>query len=87
MRTAASSSLSCLKSKRTAASPWLWELEPLRNFYPAEDYHQNYLQNHPHGYCHTDFQQSQGPHCPSGRQNGHKAGPGRASETADQGAI
>ena len=35
--------------------PLTVELEPLRNFYPAEDYHQNYLQNHPHGYCHIDF--------------------------------
>jgi peptide-methionine (S)-S-oxide reductase len=28
-------------------------LEPLRTFYPAEDYHQNYLQKNPQGYtCH-----------------------------------
>lgn len=28
-------------------------IEPLIRFYPAEDYHQDYLQNHPDGYtCH-----------------------------------
>lgn len=26
--------------------------EPLRNFCPAEEYHQNYLDKNPHGYCH-----------------------------------
>ena len=28
------------------------ELEPLRNFYPAEDYHRDYLDKNPGGYCH-----------------------------------
>ena len=28
------------------------ELEKLKNFYLAEDYHQNYLDKHPKGYCH-----------------------------------
>ncbi len=28
------------------------ENEPLRNFYDAEDYHQDYLDNNPGGYCH-----------------------------------
>lgn len=31
------------------------ELSPLANFYPAEDYHQDYLQKNPFGYCHIDF--------------------------------
>lgn len=30
-------------------------VEPLRNFYPAEDYHQDYLNKHPNGYCHIDL--------------------------------
>ena len=28
------------------------ELVPLKNFYPAEDYHQDYLDKNPGGYCH-----------------------------------
>jgi peptide methionine sulfoxide reductase msrA/msrB len=28
------------------------ELKPLKNFYDAEDYHQNYLDKNPGGYCH-----------------------------------
>ena len=28
------------------------EKQPLRNFYPAEDYHQKYLDKNPDGYCH-----------------------------------
>ena len=28
------------------------ELLPLRNFYPAEEYHQDYLDKNPDGYCH-----------------------------------
>ena len=31
------------------------ELEPLRNFFPAEGYQQDYLDKNPGGYCHIDF--------------------------------
>jgi len=31
------------------------ELKPLANFYPAEEYHQDYLRKNPGGYCHVDF--------------------------------
>lgn len=31
------------------------EVKPLTNFYEAEQYHQNYLQKNPGGYCHMDF--------------------------------
>lgn len=31
------------------------EAERLRVFYDAEEYHQQYLQKHPRGYCHIDF--------------------------------
>ncbi len=31
------------------------ELLPLKNFYRAEEYHQDYLKKHPDGYCHVDF--------------------------------
>lgn len=36
--------------------PLAIELEPLRNFYPAEDYHQDYLKKNPRGYCHISFE-------------------------------
>ena len=28
------------------------EVQPLENFYPAEEYHQKYLEKNPGGYCH-----------------------------------
>ena len=31
------------------------QLEPLRNFYSAEEYHQNYLDKNPEGYCHLSL--------------------------------
>lgn len=31
------------------------ELLPLKNFYRAEEYHQDYLKKNPQGYCHVDF--------------------------------
>ena len=33
-------------------APLLVELQPIENFYPAEDYHQKYLDKNPGGYCH-----------------------------------
>ncbi len=32
--------------------PLVTELLPLKNFYPAEEYHQKYLEKNPEGYCH-----------------------------------
>ena len=34
------------------AQPLVVEKRPLRNFYPADEYHQDYLDKHPGGYCH-----------------------------------
>lgn len=34
------------------AQPIAIEVEPLQNYYLAEDYHQNYLDKNPGGYCH-----------------------------------
>ena len=31
------------------------QVEPLDNFYVAEDYHQDYLKKNPNGYCHIDL--------------------------------
>ncbi|QDR81613.1 peptide-methionine (S)-S-oxide reductase MsrA [Sporomusa termitida] len=36
-------------------APIVVEVEPLKNFYPAEDYHQDYLRKTPGGYCHIDL--------------------------------
>ncbi len=36
-------------------SPVVTEVLPLANFYPAEEYHQDYLEKNPEGYCHIDF--------------------------------
>lgn len=35
--------------------PLAVELMPLKNYYPAEEYHQDYLKKHPGGYCHISF--------------------------------
>lgn len=35
--------------------PIVTEVKPLENFYPAEDYHQDYLEKNPNGYCHVSF--------------------------------
>lgn len=34
------------------SSPLAVEIKPLENFYPAENYHQDYLDKNPGGYCH-----------------------------------
>lgn len=34
-------------------APVVVEIEPLKNFYDAEDYHQDYLDKNPEGYCHV----------------------------------
>ena len=36
-------------------APLVVELEPLRNFFPAEERHQDYLDKNPDGYCHLPF--------------------------------
>lgn len=38
------------------ARPIAIEVKPLENFYKAENYHQNYLEKHPGGYCHISPQ-------------------------------
>lgn len=40
------------KEKKKEYDVFCVELEPLKNFYLAEDYHQDYLIKHPNGYCH-----------------------------------
>jgi len=38
--------------ERKAGEPLAVEVEPLRNFFSAEEYHQKYLDKNPTGYCH-----------------------------------
>lgn len=35
--------------------PIVTEVLPLANFYPAEEYHQDYLEKNPQGYCHINL--------------------------------
>lgn len=37
-------------------TPLAVEKLPLKNFYPAEEYHQEYLMKNPQGYCHLSFE-------------------------------
>lgn len=41
--------------QRLTDRPILVEAKRLQNFYPAEDYHQDYLDKNPGGYCHVDL--------------------------------
>ena len=40
------------EEQRKTDDPIVVEVQPLVNFYPAEDYHQDYLNKNPDGYCH-----------------------------------
>ena len=40
------------EQQRLLPSRILVEVEPLHNFFPAEEYHQDYLEKNPQGYCH-----------------------------------
>lgn len=35
--------------------PIVTEVEPLKNYFLAEEYHQRYLKKNPNGYCHIDL--------------------------------
>ena len=40
------------EEQKKAGKPLAVEVEPLRNFFSAEEYHQKYLDKNPGGYCH-----------------------------------
>lgn len=43
------------------SAPIVVELLPLKNFYEAEEYHQDYLKKNPQGYCHIDLHKAEEP--------------------------
>ena len=43
------------KLQRGRSRKFLIEIKPLENFFPAEEYHQNYLEKNPNGYCHIPW--------------------------------
>jgi len=42
-------------SQNFSSRPFAIEVIKLKNFYKAEDYHQDYLIKNPYGYCHVDM--------------------------------
>lgn len=42
----------CAGVEKALGQPIAVEVLPLKNFFPAEEYHQNYLEKNPGGYCH-----------------------------------
>ena len=45
-----------IESRRSKYSnPIVVEVEPMRNYFDAEEYHQDYLKKNPRGYCHIDL--------------------------------
>lgn len=45
------------EGKKKQYQPFCVELKPLSCFYPAEEYHQDYLIKNPTGYCHINLEQ------------------------------
>ena len=43
------------EEQKNYTNPIVTEVKPILNFYLAEDYHQDYLEKNPGGYCHVDF--------------------------------
>lgn len=46
------------KQQKNYAAPIVTEILPLENFYPAENYHQDYLDKNPGGYCHINLKRA-----------------------------
>ena len=42
----------CARVREQVGAPLAVEVLPLGNFFPAEEYHQKYLDKNPNGYCH-----------------------------------
>lgn len=44
-----------LEIEKSYKDPIVVEVEPLKNFFDAEEYHQDYLDKNPNGYCHISL--------------------------------
>ncbi|MBO6117005.1 MAG: peptide-methionine (S)-S-oxide reductase MsrA [Bacteroidales bacterium] len=44
------------QKQKEYSEPIVTEIEKLRNFFPASEYHQDYLEKHPDGYCHLPYE-------------------------------
>ena len=44
------------EEQRKVSAPFVVEVEPLQNFFKAEEYHQDYLDKNPDGYCHLPLE-------------------------------
>lgn len=49
------------KEQKKHSVPLAVEVKPLENFTLAEEYHQDYLDKHPGGYCHIDLSLAEEP--------------------------
>ncbi|OLS02802.1 peptide-methionine (S)-S-oxide reductase MsrA [Tissierella creatinophila] len=43
------------EQRQKYSEPIVTEIEPLKSFFKAEEYHQDYLKKNPGGYCHIDL--------------------------------
>lgn len=43
--------------ERSRSKEFFVEIGPLQNYYPAEEYHQDYLEKNPGGYCHVPWEE------------------------------
>ena len=55
---AAKKSLENLAKSGKYSEKIVTEILPAKEFYPAEEYHQDYLKKHPYGYCHIDLRKA-----------------------------
>lgn len=51
---------------------WVIEVLPLKHFYDAEDFHQNYLEKNPLGYCHVNLKSATEVYVPELLYKGHR---------------
>ena len=63
--------------ERSRSSAFCVEVGPLKNFYPAEEAHQNYLVKHPGGYCHIPWEEME-------RYAGARIDPGRYPKPSEE---